>query len=70
MASYKHIAERVRHTDGWTPKTCWIAHCKKLAGLPVRRAPNRQGSGSARVEPCPQDRVRPILAAFKYFRMT
>ena len=67
MATYKEIQNWVRSNYEWTPKTCWIAHCKELFGLPVRTAPNRYGSG--RIEPCPEDRRDAIYEAFRYFRM-
>ncbi len=67
--TYRQIAEHVKSTHGWKPKMCWIAHCKEIAGLPVRRAPNRMDEEGARANPCPNDRVRPILAAFRYFRV-
>ncbi len=52
---------------GFEPKTCWIAHCKELFGLPVDRASNRQGD--ERVEPCPLEKQLPIKQAFRYFGM-
>ena len=33
MATYQQIQKWVRCLYGWTPETCWIAHCKELAGL-------------------------------------
>lgn len=45
MATYDQIQEWVRSRHGWTPKPSCVAHCKELAGLPVRRAPtDEQGS--------------------------
>ena len=32
--TYEKIAKRVKATHGWVPKTCWIAHCRELKGLP------------------------------------
>ena len=65
MATYKQIQQWVREQYGWTPKTCWIAHCKELAGLPVKRAPNRQED--SRAVPCPADKQPAIFAAFRHF---
>ena len=65
VATYKQIQHWVREYLGWTPKTCWIAHCKELAGIPVKRAHNRQESH--RAEPCPVNKRSAILAAFQHF---
>lgn len=67
MATYKQIAAYIKATEGWTVKTCWIAHCKELNGLAVRRAPNRQGAG--RMVPCPPEKRPTIEAAFRHFGM-
>ncbi len=67
MATYKEIQNWVRQQYGWTPKTCWIAHCKELSGLERSDAPNRQGS--VRKVPCPCDKREPIVSAFRYFEM-
>ena len=56
MATYKDIQNRVKKTYGWIPKTCWIAHCKEIKGLPLRQAHNR--NNSARAVPCPMDKAR------------
>ena len=66
MATYQQIQDWVKVKHGVVPKTCWIAHCKELAGLPVRAAPNRQGERS---EPCPAAKREPIMAAFRHFGM-
>jgi hypothetical protein len=67
MATYEDIQRWVRKTYGWVPKTCWIAHCKELNGLPRRDAPNREGS--QRMVPCPPDKRPAIEAAFRHFGM-
>ncbi len=67
MATYRQLAEWVRSRYGWTPKTCWIAHCKELKDLPVRRAWNRRGN--QRMVPCPPERREAIFAAFRHFGM-
>lgn len=67
MATYREIQDWVRQQYGFMPKTCWIAHCKELYGLPVRRAANREGE--ERKVPCPPEKRPAIRAAFEHFRM-
>lgn len=68
MPTYKQIQDRVKSDYGRVPKSCWIAHCKEMAGLPVRRAPNRQSN--ARMVPCENAGMREaIFSAFKHFGM-
>lgn len=67
MATYKEIQDWVRQQYGWVPKTCWIAHCKELAGLPRQDAWNRQGS--TRKVPCSLEKREPIFEAFLNFKM-
>ena len=64
MATYRQIQKWVRCQYGWIPKTCWIAHCKELAGLERRDAPNRDPE---RRHPCPQEKREAIFAAFRRF---
>ena len=66
MATYEQIQKRVKGKHGWAPETCWIAHCKELKGLPVRRAHNGVG---AREKPCPADKRPAIFEAFSHFGM-
>ncbi len=65
IATYQQLQAWVKRYHGFVPKTCWIAHCKELNGLPVRRAPNRRGSG--RMVPCPLAKRAAIKAAFRHF---
>ena len=67
MATYPEIQSWVKAKYGFVPKDCWIAHCKELAGIPVRRAPNRIGEG--RAVPCPEAKRHPIERAFRHFKM-
>ena len=67
MATYAEITHWVKTTYEVSIKTCWIAHCKELCGLPVRPAHNRFGKG--RVVPCPEDKREAIFAAFRHFGM-
>lgn len=66
MATYAKIQAWVKKEYGWKPKTCWIAHCKELKGLKLKKAPNRRG---ARKHPCPENKREPIFAAFREFGM-
>ncbi len=68
MATYKEIQERVRRTDGFTPKTCWIADIKAQHGLTTREAPNRM-DGSGRKHPCPRNKRSAIEAAMRHLGM-
>jgi hypothetical protein len=66
-ATYPEIQQWVQKEFGFTPETCWIAHCKEIYGLPLRHAPNRQGKD--RIKPCPDERRAAIQKAFKHFGM-
>ena len=39
MATYKEIQSYVKEKYGFLPKTCWIAHMKKVCGIPVKNSP-------------------------------
>jgi len=67
MATYKQIQDWVKQSYGFIPKTCWIAHVKYMSGLPMRKAPNRQGA--ERVEPRPPAKDKPIRSALRHFGM-
>jgi len=67
MATYREIQAYVKQRYGYQPKTCWIAHVKELVGLPISKAPNRQGE--QRVNPCPAEKRADIEEAFRHFRM-
>jgi len=66
-ATYLEIQLWVQQQFGFTPETCWIAHCKELYGLPIETAPNRRGAG--RVKPCPPEKRVAIKKAFEHFGM-
>ena len=68
MATYEQIQSWVKQKHGFLPKSCWIAHCKELAGLPVRQSPRRYEAGVRQV-PCPEDKQSAIFEAFDHFRM-
>ncbi len=67
MATYKQIQDWVKQQYGFLLKTCWIAHVKHMSGLPMRKAPNRQGAEL--VEPCPPEKVEPVRSALRHFGM-
>ena len=67
MATYRQIQAWVQDQYRWKPETCWIAHCKELAGFDRRDAQNRRGR--ERRKPCPQERRDAIFQAFRHFRM-
>ena len=52
MATCSEIRIRVGEDCEWTPKKCWIAHRKELAGLPLN--PAHYGQDGARVVECPE----------------
>lgn len=66
MATYKEIQAWIRDEYGWQPKTCWIAHCKQIKGLPLKPAWNRSGD---REVPCPVNKRQAIFDAFAHFGM-
>ena len=67
MATYEEIQNWVKANHGWTPETCWIAHCKELFEVPVRRAHNRPDP--ERAKPCPEHKRTAIYEAFRYCGM-
>jgi hypothetical protein len=66
-ATYQEIQKWVQQRFGFTPETCWIAHCKEIYGLPLGEAVNRMGS--ERVKPCPPEKQMAIKKAFQHFGM-
>ena len=66
MATYRDIQKWVKSTYGYVPKSCWIAHCKELAGLPVKQSHRRYVDGVRQV-PCPAEKQDDIFSAFRHF---
>lgn len=66
-APYGEIQRWVKLQYGFGPKTCWIAHCKEMFGLPVRAAWNRRRA--ERLESCPAEKQLAIRHAFQHFGM-
>ncbi len=63
MATYKEISNWIKQKYSFTPKNCWIAHCKELYGLPHKASPRRYSE--QRVYPCPEDKREIIKEAFE-----
>lgn len=59
MSTYKKIAEFVKDKHHVTVKSCHIAHCKELFGLPRKNSHNRRDP-SKRVYECPE-KFRPFI---------
>lgn len=68
MATYREITDHVRRTNGFVPKTCWIAHVLSDHGKTRRTAPNRQ-SLEQRTNPCPPPKRSAIETALRHFGM-
>ena len=68
MATYKQIQEHVKAKHGYTVKSCWIAHCKELNGLPVKMS-SRRYNPKVRQIPCPSNKREVIEEAFRHFKM-
>ncbi|MGF7184101.1 hypothetical protein GGQ84_000181 [Desulfitispora alkaliphila] len=68
MSTYKQLQQWVKENYGFLPKSCWIADVKEKHGIIIRKAPNRHDE-SKRGNPCPENKVKPIEEAFKYYRL-
>lgn len=66
MARYKDVQEYVRATDGFVPKSCWIAEVLSEHGLTRSVAPNRR-DGAPRLHPCPEKKRPAIERALRHF---
>lgn len=67
-ATYQEIQNYIKANYGFCVKTCWIAHCKELCGLPVKSAPNRIDK-NVRTNSCPEKYAPIIRDAFRHFGM-
>ena len=67
MATYREIQDEVRRTSGKVVSTCWIADCKEINGLPIRRAWNR--FPGRRSNPSPGWARKAIQRALRQFGM-
>lgn len=68
MATYKEIQNYIRDRYRFTVKTCWIAHMKEKCGLHPKQSPNRIDKDK-RIYPCPPDKEKYIIEAFKFYKM-
>jgi hypothetical protein len=68
MATYADIQWAVKERNGFTVKSCWIAHVLSEHGKTSRQAPNR-ASPKSRVYPCPPDKRKEIERVLRFFRM-
>ena len=68
MATYKEIQSYVKEVNGYSAKSCWIAHMKEVCGLNPKMSARRY-SKTERVHPCPENKQNDIKEAFKYFNM-
>lgn len=60
----QEIQKWVEDRYGFVPESAWIAHCKRLCGLPVEDFRAYQQS---RFSPCPLERQDAIMKAFRHF---
>ena len=72
-ATYKEIQKWVVQQFGFTPETCWIAHCREVYNLLLLEAPNRQEGGpsetvSTREADCHQNRDAGAVAVIRPVR--
>jgi len=68
MATVKEIQTYVKATNGFAPKSCWIADVKEQCGVYVKPAPNRY-SLDKRENPCPKNKFEAIKNALHHFKM-
>lgn len=68
MATYKEIINYIKNKHGFTIKTCWIAHVKKICGCNPKIALNRISLNN-RVNPCLKEKLKPIKDALRHFGM-
>ncbi len=64
MPTYEAIQHEVRMTDGFVPKTCWIADVLDRSGKKLRVAPNRIDP-VVRKYPCPAEKQPGIIRALR-----
>lgn len=61
LVTYKQITAYIKEEHGYTAQTCWIAHMKEVCEL-IPKNPSR-------VKPCPPNKQKDLLEAFKHFNM-
>jgi hypothetical protein len=65
MPNAAQIQRFVQQRHGFVPTPGWIAHVKRLRGLPTRRATTR--AGGSRLVPCPPEKREAIEEALRHF---
>lgn len=66
-ATYKKIKEYVKEKYGLNVHTKYIAEVKRKHGLPMHEAPNKVDVPKREYSGCPEDKVKMIEEAFKFF---
>ena len=66
MATDTEIQKFVQRHQGFIPKPEWIAHVKKVHGIPTLREVNRARRGRD-TEPCPAEKREAIEQALRHF---
>ena len=66
-ATYKKIKEYVKEKYGLNVHTKYIAEVKRKHGLPMYEAPNKVGVAKREYPGCPEEKVKTIEEALKYF---
>ena len=64
MPTCESIQNEVRITNGFVPKTCWIAHVFELSGKKLLVAANRSDP-TLRKHPCPTGKQPAIIEALR-----
>lgn len=66
-ATYQKITEYVKEKYGLNVHTKYIAEVKRKHGLPMHEAPNRVDVPERGYPACPEEKVKAIEEALKYF---
>ena len=66
-ATYQKIKEYVREKYGLNVHTKYIAEVKRKHGLPMHEAPNKVDVPKREYPGCPEEKVKAIENALKYF---
>ena len=68
MCTIKEIQEYTKVHFGYKAKSCWIADVKSRNGITVLPAWNRHNLEKREV-PCPENKIKQIEEALKYFSL-
>lgn len=66
-ATYQKIEAYVKEKYGLNVHTKYIAEVKRKHGLPMREAPNKVDVPKREYPACPEEKVKAIEDALKYF---